>query len=934
MSPVEGNAWAQMKAKEREKQLSDPDREPPPKPTITRNFSGLDYDAELALPMPKPRHVRPEDMPPSPTKPDALPKPNVTKKRSTTEPSLPTGRRTKSEASEKKKSKVATLRSKFSLKDLGKEFRKELPPLSSIPKLGGGSGNETKRASSDGESQSKSPQTFNEARLYVPKTRTGDVLPNSAPPHTCEFRESASSEKHSEDSILSCPFMHTPTKSSYDGSTEATLLDGSSPAVRTGECNNTGQPELIQVEPRVMSMKTENTETAVPATLQTPPPPAPLSIDAAAYSPSVYDTPKKATAKASESSLFQKKESQQAKHPLIVSSSSYKGKDRAELTESPLFMAPRTPSPPPAVPARSRARDAQREHQDHIVFDGGQYLAGVTSHGGNLENNNNWTADQILRQVESTCDLARLINTRTAAQADFVKELPGLLMDARIQINVVQQETHQTEERIKAFVQQEIAKLKTELSELILASVASTQPPQTYDWKPSGAYIPNHDGQGGFKPARDGEKRAQHQSKRKSKQFSVRRDESVVKNKADNKKPAADLTQEIKPGLVSQAEHATEKQTEKIPGESVATPTAAFRTPNPHTDDAATPVSAKRSVQENPGEESLGSPKSKAAKLRISSPRTISDPQAALEGMQKNSLENNRMPALQRESDSKPRSDISNEDVKTPKKKGALFSFRRKGDGDNQSGNRFLRTPRRTKEGKPAGSQEGQSPRLAISTPTKAQAGILTSPDTSSTSTAVALSGAQITRCDSPSSIHPALRNPQQRQAMLERERRLAALNRHIQSQAHSQAQVQAQGHIHPLRVSHSHQNFHTGSASPAPSFISYDAPNPRYASGLSMATSSSASSFRGLTHYPPSMHYHQPSSSSLPPRGQLQGQAQPHFHATHSIHPYPPLPDPGFSAGHGHGHGPANIPGQFDGGEWTGNGTENETGYSVGNCF
>ncbi|KAL4883473.1 hypothetical protein BJY04DRAFT_216295 [Aspergillus karnatakaensis] len=986
MAPVEGNAWAQSKARERERQLADPNRVPTPKPVLPRNFSGLDYDAELALPMPKPRHVRPED---TESKPDPSTKPNVTKKRSTTEPSLPSGRQSKSEASEKKKSKVASLRSKFSLKDIGKEFRKEIPPLSSMPKLGGRSVNEIKRASSDAESQS--PQTFNEAKLYVPKTRTGDIVPNSAPPHTTEFRESSSSEKAFEDSFLSCPFLSTPTKNGHGGNT---LLNSSSPA-RNGGCNNTVQPEPSPDDSRMVSIKAGSNLNAANAIPQTPPPPAPPSLEAVTYSPSVYDTPKKVTSKASESSLYQKKESQQMKHPLIVSSSSYKGTDREEPIDDQMFMDPRTPPPPPALPTRSRARDAPREQQNHLPYDEAHFLAGVTSHGGyapppphpgyqntvtleqqlvahtdslhyhfhtavdkmtrNIENNNNWTADQILRQVESMSDLTRLINTRTAAQADFIKEIPGLLMDARMQINAAQHEIRQTEERLKSFIQSEVARMKTELSELLVASVSGALNPQAHDWRTPGTYMP-HQGQGSFRPSRDGDKRTAYQNKRKSnKQLPPKPHENVF-NKAETKKSLVDQSQDTKPAPITQSDHAKHNG-EHQTVDTVPTPTAAFPTPAHPSNDPVTPVQAKRPVTEYPGEESSGSPKSKAAKLRISSPQPISDPQSVLEGMQKTSLENSRtQTSLYRESDSKPQSqsqshsEISNcnEAQKTPtsKKKGAgtLFSFRRKGDnGDTQSGNRFLRTPRRTKEGKASG-QEGQSPRLAISSPIRGpgQSGLLASPSLSSLiSPGVSLNGAQIPRCESPSSIHPALRTPQQRQMMLDRERRLAALNRHIQGHAHGQAH--GQNPIYPLRTSHSHQNFHTKSTSPLlshPSFISYDAPNPRYASGLSMATSSSLSSFHGVNHYQPPMHYHQPSSSSLPPPPQAPGQdqdpaaPQPLYHAPQPMHPYPPLPDPGFSGVHGHGHGPTNAPGQFDGGEWVGNGTEHEPSYPGNNFF
>ncbi|KAL4916607.1 hypothetical protein BDW62DRAFT_218661 [Aspergillus aurantiobrunneus] len=975
MSPVEGNAWAQMKARKEQNgdiSVANPASEPTPKPSSTRKTSGLDYDAELALPMPKPRHVRPEDIVPAPlSKSSFLSRPNVTKKRSTTEPSLSsTERSSKSEVSEKKKSKVATLRSKFSLKDLGKEFRKEIPSipsLSSMPRLVGGSGNEMKRASSDGEDQSTPTHNFNEAKLYVPRTRKGDVHPNSAPPQTSEFRDSSSLDKESEDSILSCPSMRTPIKISDDGTTEAqfkhslvhnadtdhsmtyphleTLLsDGSSPTARAGECSNTGQPEFIQIQDRVFSMKAENNDTSVPYSPKTPPPPP--FIDAAAYSPSVYDADRTVTAKASVSSLHEKA-SQKSQHPFIVSSSNYKEKKALEEpVDDQLFMNPRIPPIPPLLPNKSRAREEVKSNQGDLAVDEDQYLTGVTSHGGyapppphpdyqntmtleqqlashvdslhyhvntavnkitrSFENSNNWSTDQVLKQVDNMFDLARVINARAVTQAEIMKDLPRLLTDARIQINLAQQETLLVEERMKAFVQQEIAELKTELSKLILsnAGVAGSQA-QPPDWKSDSSHLGSH---GAFRP---GDKRFQHQNKRKSRQ--MKRDDWNLNKVTDKKKPAAEHNQESKPVPAQQIGATTGKESDQDrSSDSVPTPTAAFRTPKPQIDGVANPVPAKREGSAKLGEVSSGSPKLKAPKLNMSSPKPAPNSQPTAEGSQRKGPENSLSPTSEREFDNQPRSAFSSEDLKNPKKKGGMFSnFRRKGDGDSSSGNRFLRTPRRTKDGKSGSSQASQSPRLAISAPINPYATTANpysaSSATSSNATLTAVGGAQIRREDSPSLIHPALRNAQQRQIMADRERRLAQDNH-----------AQAQGHGHPA----------SGSTSPPLPPIPYDAPK-LFDSGMSVSAISSTSSFRGMRN----LHYPHPfTSSSLAPQTQEVGQTQ--YFAHHPAHPHPPLSD----TGHGHGHGHDHSQLKFDSAEWYGNGNgpmeNNKAGHPGGNFF
>ncbi|RDW79159.1 uncharacterized protein DSM5745_06011 [Aspergillus mulundensis] len=967
MSPVEHNAWAQMKAKEREQCLSDPDKgkyslvlppmEPTPKPLTTRKTSGLDYDAELALPMPKPRHARPEEMPPTTSKPNVLSKPNVTKKRSTTEPTLSSDRSSKSESSEKKKkSKVATLRSKFSLKDIAKEYRsKETPPLSSMPKLGGSSGYGLQRTSSESEGQSKSPQTFNEPKLYAPKTRKGDVPPNSAPPHTTEFPDSSSMDKQS---ILSCPSSKAlVSKGSDDGKIETTfkhslvhntdvgqstpntrletmLLDGSSPPARAGECKNTGQPELIQVQDRVFSMKAENNQLTVPSSPKTPPPP-PRCRDAAAYSPSVYDTPKEVGLKVPKSPLNGRNGTGNGKHPFIVSSSDFKNKAHVKQTDDQFFLEPRAPPTPP-LPMKSPDRTVRR-NQNNMTIDEAQYFAGVTSHGGyapppphpgyqntatleqqlvthvdslhfhlttvvnkltrTFEDGNNWSADKILKQVDNVFDVARTVDGRFLTQANVMKDLQQGLMEARNQAFLARQETFLVEERMKAFVHQEVANLKNELRELIMSNTGTVKTPTQGQDSKADASHPGS--QGGFKSA--GGKRNQQVNKNKSRQTKL----------TDNKKSVAEH-QESKPGAARQpGSHS--------PGDSVPTPTAAYRTPGPRTDGIASPVPTKREISEEAGEGSSGSPKLKAAKLHISGPIPNSDPQSAAEGSHGKGPESNQPSGPQRESDSNPRSVFNSDGLKTPKKKGSVFSFHRNRNGDNQSGSRFLRTPRRTKEGKPVGIQEPQGPGFALSTPTKAHVAPAPSSSIASTasSNATAIAIPQIQREESPSMIHPALRNAQQRHIMAERER-LGLLNHQIP------APGQLQGHGHPLRLSHSHQSFGNRdsaatSASPHPSYLSYDEPTP-YASAMSLATSSSTS-YHDVRQYQSSMHYPHASSSSSLPHGQGTGFAQPQFLTPQLMHPHPALPGPGYPIGHS--HGPIPIPNQLDGVgiEWFGDG-------------
>lgn len=843
----------------------------------------------------------------------------------------------KLESFEKKKSKVASLRSKFSLKDIGREFRKEIPPLSSMPKLGGGSSSELKRSSSDGEDQDKFVHNFNEAKLYISKTRRGDVHPNSAPPHTSEFQDGTNLDEKSIESVLSAPSMQTPTNISEDGKAgsqfkhslvhntevgqstpskrlETLLLDGSSPPARTGECKNSGQPELIQVQDRVFSMKAEHPESLVPRSPQTPPP---IPSEAAIYSPSVYETPKKVAKKASKSSLHEKKDKMKITHPLIVSSADNHEKTREQqAVDEQRFMEPRIPPPPPLLPTKSRARGEVKRNPS-IIVDEGQSFAGVTSHGGyaptpphpgyqntitleqqlashvdslhhhfsaavnriarTFENGNNWSIDQILKQVDSMFDLLRVTNARAATQAEMMQELSRSIM--------VKEEV----------IMLEIAKLRSDIGELLLPAAG-----------PSSARF-----------QAQSEKRFQNRNNHTSR-FPKKHDDLSIADAFNNMKPVPESTEESKFLPEPKTETTAGKEPrEKSPSENVPTPTAAYRTPKPQIDGVATPAPTKQEVSGNAAERSSGSPKPKADKLDISAPIPIPVPKAG-ESSKRKSLESTHPPTPNRESARKPRHVFSSDDLRTPKKKGGKFSFRRKPEGDHQSGNRFqILTPRRSKEGKSVNSQDSQSSRLPLSSPSKARSTPFSArslaASSSNDATTTTGAGAQVRREESPSLVHPALRTPQQKKVMADRDRRVAHPNPH----------TQGVGHSHPLRSSQSHQEFGIGhdstSTSGSPSFVSYDVRDPSLASGVSISTS--LSSFRETNNYQGGMHYPYPSGPSPLYQTHGAGVSERQNPISNPVHPQPLVSGPR----PGHGHGPASAPngsvGQFDGLEWYGNG-------------
>lgn len=132
-------------------------------------FSGLDYDQELALPMPKPRHIRPD-----PIATSCLPEEDTMrstwKKRAVTDPVVagsPNSDLTPSEDS-KKKSRLELIKSKLSFKDLRKESMKDeisdpVPVLPDVPTLSSNDDSKirARRPLAGSGIPSASPSTYN-----------------------------------------------------------------------------------------------------------------------------------------------------------------------------------------------------------------------------------------------------------------------------------------------------------------------------------------------------------------------------------------------------------------------------------------------------------------------------------------------------------------------------------------------------------------------------------------------------------------------------------------------------------------------------------------------------------------------------------------------------------------------------------------------------
>ncbi|KAF4259708.1 hypothetical protein KXW98_003988 [Aspergillus fumigatus] len=799
MASQSGNAWAQMKAQEQKQQqetantnfdkvaqqqttsfdkVAIPRKGPVmgARPITSRKSSGLDYDAELALPMPKPRHLPVEDNGESveACKSEVMINPTMIKKRSVTEPARPEDVKIKADENsqkEKMKSRVAALRSKLSLKDLAKEFRRD------------SSKNEPAAGNDGGQISYVDTQDFNEEKLYVPKPREPGVYPLSAPPFP--FRD-ISFGQFSQTSVESCavassmandwqpnneklslgPFagrnaMQSPVERECERKVQldTLLLTGSSPAARAGELENSGQAQVIREQPSIRSLRAENDSGS------------PTSTNISFYavedefaepiSPSIYDN---AGAEIT---------------PGLPDTAHRRGRVRTNEQRFPVMLATDQPSFPasfnhghegvqPTVmtayqPALEETHDQHFNAQSHAAV--AQHpFDGVTSHGGYappppdpdyrntadleqqltshieavhahmnnvvhrlcrvLENSNNWSKDQILRQTDAMFDILRLINARTAGQNEAVSDLHRGMTNLQCQVGAIEFQMRRMEERLLIGVSSQINKLRGEIN-------ASRTSPQKARASCNSAPDPKIAGTEFQAPeitpvvTKDSEKQPDTNEQR-----CVKKGKMEVSRNQDRKKgKEKEESENVSGGEGSLTQHNNQGPAQNIPSTTVS-----FRnTPSGEKRREITYSQVKRGVRRNPAQESSGSPEPKAPKLSRQPAANFAPENGQSSVIQDSHLDNN-------------------EGVKTPHKKG-MFGFRRRDDGESRAGGKFLHTPRRNKKTRDSHGQNGHS-----SMPS-APAG------------AVGVSQPSTLAEESPSSIHPALRNDKQKQIMRDRER-------------------------------------------------------------------------------------------------------------------------------------------------------------------
>ncbi|PYI04363.1 hypothetical protein BO78DRAFT_462694 [Aspergillus sclerotiicarbonarius CBS 121057] len=794
MSFVEGNAWAQKLAKEREQLRLSGESEKSGVKTVSPDLGKLDYDSELALAMPKPRHIHPDEFKDSSsgsTKSTSIWSRSITKKRSFTDP----GRQSAMEKKSEKKSTFKTLRSKLSLKDLAKEFRKEVPPVNTMPKI-------TIVRDSSSKSSSDSygrGNNFEVEKLYTPRPKVTEV-PMSAPP------TQTSSVICLDDTlkdVQSPASVCTPTRGSSGGDVgkfkhklvhshdagegptsqhlEAVLLDGSSPAARTGEYTNSGQPEVVTTQRRACSMKAEQGSPTLDAS---EPFPVRGSDIARSYSPSVYET-----ALSDRTSDLPHRDQE---HPDVgvtpvalpqysdnwvdvssdnrlslvstVQPSLEGGSSEYVTIQVPIGNVTTrggyAPAPPDPDYRNTAALGEQlAAHVGQLHF---HLQCAARTLVRTFEDKNNWHMDQIFHHVDTMADLARLISNRTATQTELLREAQQTMRDVRNQLDTVRREMRVIQSKISALIREEFGRLRYDLEE---QGKVAPRNPAAEDMAAGaglqGPPAPLRVNKDSSKQAGDEEKTLQ--GVKEAKDEGKQPGSSAVLPGASrvNSQPAA--YQSVPPALKDKHRHSTENGVKHVAWKDQTQENSGSPTPKAST-------FTNLPAQLVPGNGLAGG-------VALSPPPTQS------------------------------------KDNKLPHKR-SFFNLRRQRDGDSHNGNQTPRTLSR--------SQENRSVEGKLSTAPPAQPG----PAQTSTNGQGDID---------PSMVHPALRTAQQRQIILDRELERIRLEQQQRRQQQSGSRtVLVQSSL--LKASKSHQTIGVANGSkttewPLPKAYQKVTPSSSYAS-------------------------------------------------------------------------------------------------------
>ncbi|KAJ5194725.1 uncharacterized protein N7498_008163 [Penicillium cinerascens] len=454
------------------------------RPGIYRKSSYLDYDEELALPMPKPRHERADTPSLSTGNENETGRPGLLKNRSATDPifvSTPSHSEPSTPDDVKKRSKLDLIKSKLSFKDLRKEASTEdtsksfishpMPQLRDVPALPSSESSKRRfrRAASPGGFSSMSQSNYNFKAKLKPIDQgkiSGPALQTNTTPSKIPLPPSGGfTNAHGIMAPSRIPSRRvSSTESQSSSPTQDSNKDKSNAEDKTGAIAPTGKRPNLTISRTSMDVgqkvRTSYEAPNYPVTKDSPPVPG----DLLEGSGKVKYLPRHWVEQDSAPSVPPKPDGHaptayEENEPPITAIPDYlpSFKERLEKADIPLegLVSPIRSIPMQVDDLVDTVRSIQRQTE-----------TGVSNLTKKLDELSNWIGDQLQNQVDSISDLARTKAELHSKQFDISREMMKFQMDVRLEIGVMERRLNNFEMKVMDEVQAEIRALARSYEDL------------------------------------------------------------------------------------------------------------------------------------------------------------------------------------------------------------------------------------------------------------------------------------------------------------------------------------------------------------------------------------------------------------------------------------------------------------------------------------
>ena len=453
------------------------------RPGIYRKASCLDYDEELALPMPKPRHERADT--PSLSTGNEIERPGLLKNRAATDPIIvntPSHSEPSTPDDVKKRSKLDLIKSKLSFKDLRKEASTEdirkglishpMPQLPDVPALPSSESSKRRfrRADYPGGLSSLSQSNYRSKSKLKPIDQGKVSEPasqiNTAPSKIPLPPSGGYTNAHGTVAPSRIPSRRVSSAESQSSSTtQDSNKDKLNADYKTGAILPTGKrrPSLtISRTSMDIGQKARTSYEApnYPVTKDSPPVPGDLleGSGKVKYLPRHWVEQDSAPSVPPKSDGLAPTAYEEAEPPVTAISDYLPSlKERLEKADIPLegLFSPVRSIPMQVDDLVDTVHSIQRQTE-----------TGVTNLAKKLDELSNWIGDQLQNQVDSISDLARTKAELHSKQFDITREMMKFQMDVRLEIGVMERRLNNFEMKVMDEVQAEIRALARSYEDL------------------------------------------------------------------------------------------------------------------------------------------------------------------------------------------------------------------------------------------------------------------------------------------------------------------------------------------------------------------------------------------------------------------------------------------------------------------------------------